>query len=49
MFLERLPSTWMKVVGRKNREDHWANYLIAGIDQYETLLVETSLKHALFR
>lgn len=31
------------------RECHWANCLIAGIDQYDTLWVETSLKDALFR
>lgn len=37
ILLERLPSTWMRVLGRENQEDHWANYLIAGIDQYDTV------------
>lgn len=49
VFLERLTSTQPSVLGRQNGEDHWANYLLAEIDQYDTLWVETSLKHALFR
>lgn len=32
----RTPTGWWRAVGRQNGEDHWANYLIAGTDQYDT-------------
>lgn len=46
MLLERL--TWPRVVESENGEDHWANYLTAGTDQYDMLRIEAILNHALF-